>query len=308
MPPHAAMTRVLRLLAPVCLLAICAVAGGAPVHDDAGREIRLETPARRVVALAPHATELIVAAGGGPALVGIDRDSNYPPSVRRLPRVGDGMRPDAERILALRPDLVVAWSYGGATAAGGVPAALLEQLGITVYYSNPRLLADIPPAIERLGAALGTAAQARAAAEPLRRRLAELAARYANRRPVRVFYQVGVEPMYTVSDRSIIGDALHLCGAVNVFGTLAAAAPRVSAEAVLHANPEAIVIGQLGAEAEAALDGWRTFGPALAAVPDHLWMADPDMLHRPGPRLIEATAALCERIDRVRQSRADERR
>jgi len=282
-------------------LAACAAAHGAPVRDDAGREIVLPAPARRVIALAPHATELVFAAGGGQALVGVDRDSDFPPPVRDLPRIGDGMRPDPERLLALRPDLVVAWAYGGPTAAGGLRAGLLGQLGVAVYYSSPTRLADIPDSIERLGELLGTSAQARAAAAPLRRRLEDLAARYAGRRPVRVFYQVGIQPMYTVSDRGIIGDALRLCGAVNVFGNMAATAPMVGAEGVLRANPEVIVIGQLGREAEAALEEWRAFGPALAAAPDRLWTVDPDTMHRPGPRMIEATARLCERIDEARR-------
>lgn len=270
-------------------------------RDDAGRDIALPAPARRVVSLAPHATELLYAAGAGSAIVGVDRYSNYPPEALKLPRVGDGLHPSAERIAALAPDLVVLWAYGDGLAHAGLPDSLLERLGIRLYYSNPRKLADIPGAIERLGELTGTRAAAQAHAADLRRRLEALATRYAGQRPVRVFYQVGSRPMYTVNDRSIIGDALRTCGAVNVFGGLPAAAPMVGAEGVLRENPQAIIVGQAGPGADAALADWKRFGPALAAVPDNLWAVDPDAMHRPGPRMIEATERLCARIDATRR-------
>lgn len=281
------------------VLAGGAAAGAAMAKDAAGREVVLPAPARRVVSLAPHATELIFAAGGGRALVAVDRDSDYPPPVQPLPRVGDGTRPDAERLLAMRPDLVVAWAYASPAAPGSLPG-LLDQFRIPVYYSSPRRLEDIPDEIERLGELLDTSGEARAAAAQLRERLRALAARYAGQPPVRVFYQVGARPMYTISGRSIISDALRLCGAINVFAELPAVAPLISSESVLHAGPEAIAIGQTGTAAEQEVEKWRAFGPALRAAPDHIWTLDPDTMHRPGPRMIEATERLCERIDAVR--------
>ncbi|WP_238160233.1 cobalamin-binding protein [Pigmentiphaga sp. H8] len=283
-----------------------AAARAQAIHtrDDAGRDITLPAPARRVVSLAPHATELLYAAGAGRAIVGVDRDSNYPSEALKLPRVGNGLQPNAERIVALAPDLVVLWAYGDGLAHAGLPDSLLERLGIRLYYSNPRKLADIPDAIERLGELTGTRAAAGAHAANLRRRLAALATRYAGQRPVRVFYQVGSQPMYTVNDRGIIGDALRTCGAVNVFGGLSAAAPMVGAESVLRENPQAIIVGQAGPGADAALAAWKDLGPALAAVPDNLWAVDPDAMHRPGPRMIEATERLCERVDATRRRAA----
>ncbi|VCU68274.1 Vitamin B12-binding protein precursor [Pigmentiphaga humi] len=275
---------------------------GRPIHasDDAGRPLVLPAPARRIVSLAPHATELLYAAGAGSRLVGVDRDSNYPPEALKLPRGGDGMQPNVEYLLALQPDLVVLWAYGARSSD-----ALLDRFGIVRYTSNPRRLADIPDAIERLGELAGTAGAARASAEPLRRRLAQLRARYAGQAPVRVFYQVGTQPMYTVNDGGIIGDALRTCGAVNIFGGLPAASPQVSAEGVLQQRPQAIVIGRSGQGAEAALAEWRTLGPTLTIPSSAIWTVDPDTMHRPGPRMIAATARLCERIDAVRKANAD---
>lgn len=270
-------------------------------RDDTGRDVFLPAPARRIVSLAPHATELLFAAGAGPYIVGVDRASNQPAAARGLPRVGDGLRPDTERILALKPDLIVLWAYGDGPAGTTLPESLMKRLGIALYYSNPRTLAEIPEAIARLGTLTGAEAAAEARAAPMRQRLAELAARYAGRRPVRVFYQVGTQPMYTVNDSGIIGDALRLCGAVNLFGKLPAAAPLAGVEGVLRENPQAIIVGRSGAGAQAALETWKALGPALAAVPDNLWAVDPDTMHRPGPHMIEATARLCEMIDTARR-------
>ncbi|GAA0518366.1 cobalamin-binding protein [Pigmentiphaga daeguensis] len=290
----------------VALVLVPAAALAQAIHarDDAGRDITLPAPARRVVSLAPHATELLYAAGAGAAIVGVDRYSNYPPEAVKLPRVGDGLHPNAERIVALAPDLVVLWAYGDGPAHAGLPESLLARLGIRLYYSNPRKLADIPDAIERLGELTGTRTTARAHAADLRRRLAALAARHAGQRPVRVFYQVGSQPMYTVNDRGIIGDALRTCGAVNVFGGLPAAAPMVGTEGVLKENPQAIIVGQAGPGADAALAAWKAFGPALAAAPDNLWAIDPDAMHRPTPRMIDATERLCGMIDAARRRAA----
>jgi len=292
------------LLLALALGAGSARAQGIHARDDAGRDIFLPAPARRVVSLAPHATELLFAAGAGPYVVGVDRYSDRPEPARGLPRVGDGLRPDAERILALAPDLIVLWAYGDGPVPATLPETLMKRLGIALYYSNPRMLADIPEATVRLGTLTGTRTAAEAHAAPMRRRLAELARRYAGRRPVRVFYQVGTQPMYTVNDSGIIGDALRLCGAVNIFGKLSAAAPMVGVEGVLRENPQAIILGRSGPGAQAALQDWKALGPALAAVPDNLWTVDPDAMHRPGPPMIEATARLCELIDTARRRTA----
>jgi ABC-type Fe3+-hydroxamate transport system substrate-binding protein len=213
--------------------------------------------------------------------------------------VGDGLRPDMERILALKPDLLVRWDYGGQPAMTGTPGALLAQLGVAVYTSSPRTLADIPEAVSSLGQLLGTSNVAEPEAQRLRQQLAALAKRYENRPAVRVFYQLGANPIYTINDHSIINDALRLCGAVNVFGTLPVTAPLVSRESVLAVRPQAIVISQTGAGGQAIAASWRALGPALPAA-SHISFIDPDAMNRPGPRMIEATRTLCEQIDKAR--------
>lgn len=266
------------------------------VRDDQGRTVPLAAPARRAVTLAPHATELVFAAGAGDRLVATIRGSDYPPAARQLPIIGDGTQPDPERVAAVRPDLLIAWQPGAAAPL----ARVTDKLGVPVFYSDPQTLAAIPDAVERMGALFGTEAQARPAAQALRARLEALAARYAGRRPVRVFVQAGLDPIYTLNDSSIVSDALRVCGGVNVFGQAPVVAPQVTLESVLAARPEAVLAGISRPEDAARnLVAWQALGLPAARL-GHVYGVDADALYRPGPRLIDAAEAICADLDRLR--------
>lgn len=275
-----------------------AIPAGTAIHtqDDKGRPVSLAAPARRAITLAPHATELVYAAGAGDYLAATIRGSDYPPAARQVPVIGDGTQPDAERVAAVRPDLLIAWQP---TAAQPV-VRVMDKLGVPVFYSDPLTLAAIPDAVERMGVLFGTQAQAQPAAAQLRARLAALAARYAGRRPVRVFIQAGLEPIYTLNDSSIVSDALRICGGVNVFGQAPIVAPQVSLEGVLAARPEAVLAGVSRPEDTARnLAAWQALGLPAARL-GHVYGVDADALYRPGPRLIDAAEAICADLDRLR--------
>ncbi|MDC6132239.1 helical backbone metal receptor, partial [Burkholderia gladioli] len=127
------------------------------VIDDAGRTVTLSAPARRVISVAPHATELLYAAGGAAAMVGAVSYSDYPEAARALPRVGDNRSLDLERIVALKPDLIVVWRHGNADRQ----TAQLAALGIPLYFSEPKRLDDVAVSLDKLGRLLGTRAQRR---------------------------------------------------------------------------------------------------------------------------------------------------
>lgn len=273
-----------------------AEAAAIQVQDDRKRGVVLARPARRAVTLAPHATELVYAAGAGAYLVGTVLGSDYPPAARALPVIGDGTQPDAERVAAARPDLLIAWQ----PAAAEPLTRVMDKLGVPVFYSDPLTLAAIPGAVERMGVLFGTERQAQAAARDMRARLDALKARYASRRPVRVFVQAGLDPIYTLNDASIVSDALRLCGGVNVFGQASIVAPQVTLEGVLAARPEAVLAGvSRPQDTRDNLAAWRALGlPAARA--GHVYGVDADALYRPGPRLIDAAETLCADLDRVR--------
>lgn len=271
------------------------------VHDDDGTPVTVAKPAQRILALAPHITELVFAAGGGEKIVGVISYSDYPEAAKKIARVGDSRQYDMERIIAMKPDLIVAWMHGGAERQ----IAMLRQLKVPIYHSDPKKLADIPNNMERLGQLMGTEKVAAPAAAQLRARLASMTAQYAQRPPVRLFYQVWDQPLYTISGASIISDSMRVCGGQNVFGAMKVVAPVVTPEGVLQENPEAIFATSEKSDAdnEGGLAMWRAF-PSLGAVRNNnLFRLNGDLLNRAGPRMIDGTAAMCEKLELARQHR-----
>lgn len=278
----------------VLLLALCGQSAAAPLElvDDAGRHVTVNVPTARIVALSPHVTELVYAAGAGSKLVGVSSYSNYPAAARALPKVGDSGKADAERVLALKPDLVIGWQSGNSAA----DLATLERLGIPVYLTEPRRLADIPRLIETIGRLAGTSAEAAQVAAGFRVEAAGLKQQYGSRRPVTVFYEIWHEPLLTVNGEHLISDVITLCGGRNVFAGVTSLTPAVAAESVLAADPEAII-------ASIPLQDWQRF-PQLRAVRNrHLFFVDPDLIHRQTPRILAGAQRVCEQLEQVRRLR-----
>ncbi|MDP2430762.1 MAG: cobalamin-binding protein [Pseudomonadota bacterium] len=286
------------LVAMVCCIAATAQAE-IVIRDDTGATVRLLVAARRIVSLAPHATELLFAAGAGGRLVGAVEYSDYPEAAKRVPRVGGYSNPDLERIVALKPDLVLVWQSGNAAAT----VSRLESLGLTVYQSQPDRLEDIPASIEKLGRLAGSETEARRAAADFRQRLAVLRKQYSPRPPVPMFYQAWHQPLLTVGGSQIISDVIRLCGGENIFAGLAAKAPSVSMEAVLAADPEAIVASGMGRDTPIGLDDWRRWTRMKAVTRDNLFPISADLMQRPTPRLLDGAEQLCRHLETARGRR-----
>lgn len=274
-------------------------AGPLQVTDDRDRKITLARPAQRIVSLAPHITELLFAAGAGDKVVGAVEYSDYPPPARNIPRVGSYTRVDLERLLALKPDLVIGWSGGNRRA----DLEQLEKLGLTLHTTELRRLEDVAGHIERYGELAGSVAVARRAAEAFRARRAALQRRYGARPVVRMLYEIWNQPLMTVNGDHVISDVMRLCGGENVFAGLALLAPSIDVEAVLGANPEVIVASGMNDERPEWLDDWRRY-PALQAVRrDNLFFIPPDLLQRHTPRLLDGAEQLCRALDAARVRR-----
>ncbi len=269
------------------------------VVDDSGATIRLAQPAKRIVSLAPHLTETLFAAGAGERIVGTVDYSEYPSAAQRITRVGSYARVDLERVAALRPELIIAWQ------SGNVAAHLdrLRGLGIPIYLSQPNHIADVASEIERFGVLAGTTAVAGRAAESFRQRLAGLQKEYAGRVPVPTFYQIWKKPLMTVGRQQIISDVIRLCGGENVFGKLETMAPTVTIEAVIAANPEAIVASGMDEARPEWLDDWRRWTSITAVVRDNLFFVPPDLIQRHTPRLLEGAERLCQYLETARRRR-----
>lgn len=305
--------RLPRLATRMCALGIAVLAAvAAPalamaaisVTDDTGATVTLQRPAQRIVSLAPHATELLFAAGGGARIVGTVAYSDYPPPARDIPHVGDNRALDLERIAALKPDLVVVWRHGNAQKQ----IDRLRALGIPLFFSEPHRLGDIPRSMEALGTLLDTRASAHDAAQQFRSKVDALRNRYASRPPVQLFYQVWDQPLMTLNGQHIFSDMLALCGGRNVFAAEPLLVPTVSVEAVLAANPEVLLTASMGATQGSrpidTLDGWKRWPQLLAVQRGNLFIINGDLINRSGPRLVDAAAQLCDDLELARARRS----
>jgi iron complex transport system substrate-binding protein len=260
------------------------------VRDDEGQLVSLKAPPQRIVSLSPGATAMLFAAGGGARVVGTPEFSVEPEAARAIARIGDSHGFDVERILALHPDLIVAWT-GGASAAQLQP---FLRAGLPVYRHRVVRLDDLPGAIERLGMLLDTQAEARQSARALAARITEIRSRYGRAHAPRVLLQVWDRPVYTLGGGQIISDAVEACGYNNVYAELRDAAPAVSLESIAARDPDVILV--LAADAPSAqqwIEHWQSL-PALRAVKNKRVISFIDArLSRMGPEVVNATAALC---------------
>lgn len=292
-------------LATACVLVVApsAVADSSQLPpcltDDLGHELCLEAPAQRIIALSPNLVELVYAVGAGGAMVGAVSYSDYPPEAKALPRVGGYDRLDSEAILALEPDLVLAWQ-------GGNPAVQLERLsslGVPVYFSDAQSFEAIADILERLGQLTGHQQQAQTEAQQLRDGVALLEQRYQEVSPVSVFYQVWDKPLMTVNGEHWISRSLTLCGGKPLFAEADALVPKPSIENVLAADPEVIITGGKDASDSTWHENWLRFPQLHAVQQDNLFVIDPDLVQRATPRLLKGTQLLCERLDDARERR-----
>jgi len=287
---------VLLLCSSFAAYAEAAASDAIDVRDDLQRRLVLAQPAQRVISLSPHITELLFEAGAGERIVGTVGYSDYPEPAKKIPRIGSFNKFDYEAITVLKPDLIIAWHSGN-------PASQMQGihgLGVPVFYSEPKALDDIAETIEDFGRLTGTMQIAGPQAEEFRNRLSALQQSYANRKPVRVFYQVWDQPLMTVNGEHIISAAITLCGGVNVFADMPVAAPPVDMESVLARNPQVIIAG-INQQRSDWLQQWQRWSEIDAVANGHVYGVNPDMMTRHTSRILTATGEVCEFIDKARQ-------
>ncbi len=279
------------------ILAMAALPGTAvavSVQDDMGNTVTLTQPARRIVSLAPHVTELLFAAGAGQKIVGTSNFSDYPEAAKNIPSVGSFAALDLERVLTLKPDLIVAWHSGNKPSQ----LARLRAFNIPVYESQPGDYPTIASSLERLSALTGTEDTGKRAATDFRQRWHALQDRYAGRTPVSVFYQIWSQPLMTLNGQHMASSVLRLCGGKNIFADLPQLAPTVSVEAVIAADPQVILTPSDAKDQP--LDQWKQY-PRLQAVRSrHLYTINADWMNRAGLRVLDAAEEVCRRLDEAR--------
>lgn len=261
-----------------------------------GQTLTLRAPAERVVNLSPDFAELLFDIGAGQELVGTSEYSDYPEAAKEVPRVGDGFHFDVEKIVALKPDLVLVWE-------GGTPQQLIDRLRalkLPVLAIGTHELTDVAANLELLGKATGHEKEAGKAAADYRAGLAALQAQYAHAAPVRVFFEISEQPLYTVGGKQSISRLLALCGGQNIFADLSELGPAVSVESVLTRDPQAIVTGDDAGDAVVRFQQWQQW-PALSAVRyKNLYAVNGDWISRATPRLLDAAKQVCADLDQAR--------
>lgn len=253
-------------------------------------------PAQRIVALSPHLVEQLYSLGAGDRIVGTTDHADYPEAAKNIPRVGNYAQLQVEKILALKPDLVLAWTDGNP------PADLnkLRRFGLHVVDSNPLQLTDIAKELRLLGQLTGTAAVAEHQAQRMEQGLAELRQTYSAKDKVVVFYELWQQPLSTVAQKAWPQQQLELCGATNPFANAIGDYPQVSLEHVVASQPQLIIQPVSVNEPRALLD-WSRW-PAIPAVKyQQFSQPDSDLVHRTTSRMLQGVRQLCADIDKTRQ-------
>jgi iron complex transport system substrate-binding protein len=264
--------------------------------DFQQRQVVLEKPAQRIVALAPHIVENTFSAGAGDKLVGVVSFSDYPIAAKNITRIGDYKSWSLETIVALQPDLILMWGSGNGMNA----LSSLEKLGVPVYVSEPRQLQDIAGTIRAISRLAGTEAVGEAEAQRIEQALAELEGKYSERKNLSVLYQIWNEPLQTLNGEHLISHAIALCGGGNIFADAVSLAPKISLESVLYRDPDVIVASGMSAARPQWLDMWKQY-PSLTAVKNsHLFFVNPDHMQRPTARILLGTKNLCEQMESAR--------
>lgn len=287
------MNKAATLAVAIALSSSATQAAALSLPQHTGDELVLEQPAQRVITLAPHLAELVYLAGAGDRMVATVAYSNYPQAAENLPRIGDAFRFDLEQIMALQPDLVIAWDSGNPEAA----MSGLEALGLPVWRTEVRTIGDMASLLRQIGFATGQDAQPQARA--VEARWNDIQAQFAGRQTVSYFYQVAERPLYTVNGQHLISQGLSACGARNVFENLPSLAPQINPEAVLQADPDVLFAGRVEATDE-PLAHWVTW-PRLAAVNNEaLFYLPADLINRATPRLLDAVEIACAQLEEYR--------
>lgn len=267
-------------------------------RDDTAHLFEIETRPRRILSLIPATTEILFAIGAGASLVARTDYCDFPPEARRLPSVGNGIRPAVEPILSFDPDLVVI--FAGPDNAASIER--LRELGVPVFAVRHNSIADLYLNIRRLGALTHRGTSAEALVRRIQSALDSIAAASASGTPVAVYYDLWGEPPHTIGSGSYLSDLIRLGGGRNVFADLDAPSPRVNLEAILAVRPDLVIVPSTRPLDDPvahlrARPGWA----ALPAVSEgRVATVDADLVHRLGPRLPDAARAIARAIESAR--------
>ncbi len=267
------------------------------IIDDSGQNISLKQPARRIISLSPGITELVFAAGGGNKLIGVVSYSDYPPQAKKIPQIGSYDSLDIERILALQPDLVIAWKSGNPEHQ----IQQLQQLGLTVYISEPRDFMQIPQTIRKLGLLSGTEPTAQQSATDFIKRFEQLKTRYKkdpHKKRLKTFIQIWNNPLMSVNGEHLISRVIEFCGGENIFAQAKGLTSTPSIEAILEEDPQVIIATGMAESSKQWLQRWLQWPFIRAVKNNRLYAVNPDHLVRHTPRILQGINEVCQKLNK----------
>ena len=247
----------------------------------------------------PHATELLFEVGAGDHVVGAVQYSDYPEAAKKIPRVGGYSALNIEAIVALKPDLLIAWPEGNRNRE----LDRLKALGLPILVSDPREFKDIANALFIYGKITDNNEQAAKAIETFNKKLTYLRNTYSEQEKVSVFYQVWNAPLMTQNGNTFISRAIEVCGGINIFSDLPMTNPQVSIESILIQDPQVIVASGMGQARPEWLDDWRQYKTLQAVEANQLYHIAPELFQRPTVRFLLGTEQLCEAMQKARESK-----
>lgn len=253
-------------------------------------------PKHRIITLAPNLAEIVYAAGAGRYLVGVSVATDYPPPAKRIPVVANYNSCDIERVVSLKPDLVIAW-YSGTSFA---EVKQLKALGIPVYIAQFNQMEDVPRVVRDVGQLAGTSEAAESFVRSFNNRYQQLKTRYAHQPRVNVFFQLSLSPLMTLNHHSLVTNVIETCGGKNIFSQAFGLAPQVSIESIIKASPDVLLISAEQEDYQKSKRFWNQY-PELSAVKNHfIFSVNPDWIERYGPRILDGMALTCQAIDQAR--------
>ncbi len=262
------------------------------IIDEAGRTITVPDAVTRFISLAPSLTEIVYAIGAGDGLVGRTTFCNYPAEAQQVEAVGDTLKPSIERIIALRPQIVFVSTASQLEAFTNE----LEAHHIAVYVTDSHDLEGVFHSIEHIADVLGKRPQADALLKELRVRVRNVAEKVQSQPPVRVFYQVSAEPLYTIGREAFITDLIKRAGGISVTADVPGAWPKYSAESALAAKPQAIILPTGGSMGDADSNVASALKRSPAVANGRVYKINWDLLSRPGPRAVDCLEDLARAL------------
>ncbi len=283
-----------RLFAAVLVLCLSASAHAGSVRDMVGREVAVTIPPSRIVSLAPSLTEIVYALGAQDLLVGVTTFCDYPAETAKKPKVGGIIDPSLEAILTLRPDLVLATTEGNRDET----VRELVRLGLSTYVVSPKNFAGVLESIVRIGELTGREEAARHLVGDLERRRARVVEATRGRPKPSVLYLVWADPVIVPGRDTLITDLIRLAGGVSISADERIEWPRLSLEQVVAKAPEVIITATHNvAHVDDALRRWRDQKILLPAFKSgRVHVIDGNLVHRPGPRIVDGLEALAGAI------------